>query len=142
MKYLCSRHRAALAAQPWEALSCWEGAMRNGQQAIKENRHNYARAFFGCAWELAVMHVHPGCKVNAYFAVNHLVDAGDKLCRVLVAIDCLHETECLLRLMRDYVLLGAGDSALDAPRREQLLKLYNVVEELTQLCSPVRATQH
>lgn len=114
---------------PGESVEFWSGAMENGRIALAQNNLRYARAFFGCAWELALMYVNFGGSQKSGFGMRHLVDAGDCLCAVLKKVDCVQEAGSCLTLMRDYVMLAAGDSALKSADRQRLLGLYNVVDQ-------------
>jgi len=130
MAYLCPRHQIIISDNIQLAQELWTGAMESGYEALSQRNLSNARNFFGSAYEIAIIRirakVEPGTQDPAVFGIEHVLDAGNLLLKVLMDLGLFDEAEvCLMTIHNGLLQSGAGEPKACHLRRMRLLKSAN-----------------
>lgn len=108
MPFLCPKHKTAVVHNENTAHELWQGAVLNGDHAFNRCQFERARAFFGCAFEIAKIRlVAEPCVDDALITPQHLTQASSRLVNTLYMLDDFRSAEqCLLE--QHYLLLFFG----------------------------------
>ncbi len=125
MRYLCPKHQQAVWLNPKLAMILWDTGIRNGVAAYERADWQVARRFLGTAYEIALLYLrNTRYHSQGEFTVEHLVDAGRPLARVLRALKLLDEAEtCLLALHDSLLQLSNRPRRSSSEHRELALQL-------------------
>ncbi len=142
MRYLCPHHLKNIAADPVLAMTLWNGAMENGNQASIKQDWNAARSFFGAAYETAILHNRQS-QVGNLFSVSHLVESSQKLSDVLQQLNLWEESHMCLLTIQNGLLLESVKPKHGIIGPDGILdKTQEVVDEMIELldCSQINAS--